>query len=332
MNKPIPNLVSVIIPCFNAEKWLSQAIESILNQTYPYIEIIVIDDGSTDHSLEIIKSYSQKVKWKTGKNQGANQARNLGFALSQGEYIQYLDADDYLFPDKIAKQIKILQTISADFVYSDWCYEYNLTEDSTQKGEVMVCGPKSDFLASLLANDRWSNLAPILFTRSILNLVNWDESLPAAQDRDFLLSLMLKKAQPVYLPGCDSIYRVHQGKTVSTACKLLWFKSHCLVMEKAEKQLSVAGKLSINYQQALAQGYLSIGKEYLYSNYFIPRKFFYYAQILDKIYKFSPDLFLKKKSKLYTIFYQLFGYKITEKISYYFYLHKLLFNFKLSFK
>ena len=82
MNQP---LVSVIIPCFNAEQFLSEAIDSILAQTYPRIEIIVIDDGSTDSSLEIIKSYDNRLIWQTGANKGGNHARNLGFTLAKIE-------------------------------------------------------------------------------------------------------------------------------------------------------------------------------------------------------------------------------------------------------
>lgn len=324
----IPQLVSVIIPCFNAEQWLREAIESILAQTYPQIEIIVIDDGSSDRSLAIIQSYGEKLIWRTGKNQGANKARNLGFTLSQGEYIQYLDADDYLLPDKIAKQVQTLQATTADFVYSDWRYQHHLDRGHFYLDRIQVCGVKTDFLESLLSNDRWSNLAPILFTRSIINRVSWDESLKAAQDRDFLISVMLANAQPVYQPGCDSIYRMHSATTVSTTSKLRWLQAHCLVMEKAEKQLAATNRLSVKYKQALATAYWSMGKEYLYSNFRIKNKYSYYKAILDKVYALSPNLLLKNKSLLYKIFYSLIGYQATEKLSYFFYNSKRKINHK----
>ena len=102
-------LVSIIIPCYNAEKWLTEAIDSCLNQTYSNIEVIVVDDGSTDGSLDIIKSYGNKIIWETGKNKGGNHARNRGFVLSKGAYIQFLDADDYILPEKIARQVDFLE-------------------------------------------------------------------------------------------------------------------------------------------------------------------------------------------------------------------------------
>lgn len=96
------SLVSIIIPCYNAERWVAEAIQSCLDQTYSPIEIIVIDDGSTDKSLEVIKSFGHKIRWETGPNQGGNVARNRGLELAKAEWLQYLDADDYLLPDKIA--------------------------------------------------------------------------------------------------------------------------------------------------------------------------------------------------------------------------------------
>ena len=75
--------------------------------------------------MEIIKSYGDKVIWETGPNCGGNHARNRGFALSKGEYIQYLDADDYLKPEKIERQVNFLKETSADIVYGDWQHQYH---------------------------------------------------------------------------------------------------------------------------------------------------------------------------------------------------------------
>ena len=96
-------LVSVIVPCYNCARWVTHAIELCLNQTYPNIEVIVVDDGSTDGSLEVLRQFLPRIRLETGPNRGGNFARNRGFKLSKGQYIQYLDADDYLEPDKIFK-------------------------------------------------------------------------------------------------------------------------------------------------------------------------------------------------------------------------------------
>ncbi|HIK16972.1 MAG TPA: glycosyltransferase family 2 protein [Leptolyngbyaceae cyanobacterium M33_DOE_097] len=132
-------LVSIIIPCFNAEKWLKETVDHCFQQSYRNIEIIIIDDGSKDDSLEIIKSFGDKVIWKTGPNRGGCHARNQGFSLAKGDYIQFLDADDVILPDKIKCQVECLKSSSADVVYSDWRYIYSFSwlADRTKKVE---CG------------------------------------------------------------------------------------------------------------------------------------------------------------------------------------------------
>ena len=98
-------LVSILIPCFNAEKYIRQCIDSALTQTHADKEVIVVDDGSTDGSLDIIRSFGKRVRWESGPNRGGNAARNRLLDLAKGEWLQYLDADDYLLPDKIERQL-----------------------------------------------------------------------------------------------------------------------------------------------------------------------------------------------------------------------------------
>src|SRR5215813_6146334 len=101
--------VSILIPCFNAERWIAQAIESGLAQTYEEKEVIVIDDGSRDGSLEVIKSFGDRIRWETGPNCGGNAARNRLLQLARGRWLQYLDADDYLLPTKLERQVAFLR-------------------------------------------------------------------------------------------------------------------------------------------------------------------------------------------------------------------------------
>src|SRR5947208_2592225 len=101
-------LVSILIPCYNAERWIAQAIESALAQTWPEKEVVVVDDGSTDGSLDVIKQFDGRIRWETGPNRGGNMARNRLRELAGGDWLQYLDADDYLLPDKIDDQMRFL--------------------------------------------------------------------------------------------------------------------------------------------------------------------------------------------------------------------------------
>src|SRR5687768_4945424 len=97
-------LVSVVIPCYNSAAWIRDAIGSCLAQTYQPLDIVVVNDGSTDNSVQIIEEYGQRVRLVSIANGGLSAARNFGMSVARGEYIQFLDADDYLLPEKIAHQ------------------------------------------------------------------------------------------------------------------------------------------------------------------------------------------------------------------------------------
>lgn len=120
LNEDVPDansLVSVIIPNYNQEKYISRAIDSILGQTYPEIEIIVVDDGSTDSSEFIIERYGKRISSVRKNNGGAASARNSGISKSKGKYICFLDADDYLNENFIFEQVTALQQSGNLLVY-----------------------------------------------------------------------------------------------------------------------------------------------------------------------------------------------------------------------
>ncbi len=112
---PLPQ-VSILIPCYNGEKFVAEAIESALGQTHSHVEVVVVDDGSTDNSVEVLKSFGDRIVFEAGPNQGACVARNRAFELSSGEYIQFLDADDKLDPRKLELQLPLLMNDQADMV------------------------------------------------------------------------------------------------------------------------------------------------------------------------------------------------------------------------
>src|SRR5215210_56605 len=119
-------LITIGIPCYNAEAWLQAAIESALAQSWPEKEVIVIDDGSTDQSVAIAQKFGDAIRLHRTANHGVNRARNEIIRLARGEWIQYLDADDYLLPEKVATQLKEAAPVDhAGIIYSpvyleDW--------------------------------------------------------------------------------------------------------------------------------------------------------------------------------------------------------------------
>jgi len=121
--------VSIIMPCYNIKKYLSLAIESVLSQTYSDYELIIIDNGSKDGSLEIIKKYMKKhnniILLESKKNKGVVGSRNIGIRKARGRFIAFLDSDDIWYPKKLIKQITFMEKIDSSIS----CTEYNLVSD-----------------------------------------------------------------------------------------------------------------------------------------------------------------------------------------------------------
>ena len=129
-------LVSVLIASYNHEKFIGVAIDSCLNQTYSPIEVIVVDDGSTDKSREIIANYGKKIIPVFKENEGAISTRNVGFSVCKGEYICLLDSDDYFFPEKIAELVKVVTS----GLEIGW-YFHRVKAIDTEKGELIRITP-----------------------------------------------------------------------------------------------------------------------------------------------------------------------------------------------
>ena len=114
-------LVSVIIPTYNRAKYLRQCIESVLSQDYPNLEIIVVDNGSTDNTPEILASFGNKIKCLKEEKGGASASRNKGLRAARGEFIAFLDSDDFYLPGKISLSVRKLQEDhSVSLVYTDY--------------------------------------------------------------------------------------------------------------------------------------------------------------------------------------------------------------------
>jgi glycosyltransferase involved in cell wall biosynthesis len=116
----LPGQVSVIIPNYNRETLIGETISNLLEQTLPPDEIIVVDDGSTDNSVAVIRSFGEKVKLIQQVNQGPGAARNEGLRMARGEFIQFQDSDDLFSRNKIERQSKLLEQSGADIVFSPW--------------------------------------------------------------------------------------------------------------------------------------------------------------------------------------------------------------------
>jgi len=205
--------VSVIIPCFNAEKWVAHAIQSVLNQDYPNLEVIVIDDGSADNSLDVIRSFGDRIRWETGPNRGACAARNRGLALTTAEYVMFLDADDWLVPGIIAKLVARSLELPPDTKTTI----FGQVIQTNAEGCALGSGQNPWVGDGERASDIWIMLdGPRTTTvlhqhRYLIEIGGFNPSLPSGQEFDLHIRLMqggmsfIHYAVPVYY------YRQHES-------------------------------------------------------------------------------------------------------------------------
>ncbi len=204
-------LVSIVIPCYNAAPWLAATLESALAQTWTATEIIVVDDGSRDHSLALARSFTARgVQVASQPNRGASAARNHGLRLARGEFIQFLDADDLLAPDKIALQMARLANEPADCLASgSWV---RFTDDPAAPRLVPFPNSRDlsgvEFLQINFEEGCMMHPAAWLVPRPLLDRAGpWDESLSLNDDGEYFARVVLAGRGIRFCTGAASYYR-----------------------------------------------------------------------------------------------------------------------------
>lgn len=205
--------VSVVIPTYNCDRYLPEAIESVLSQTYNDYEVIVIDDGSTDRTQEVLQPYQSQVRSIQQHNQGASAARNHGITLARGRWVAFLDADDVLFPDKLAAQIAIAAARpSLGIVHSGW-------QRVNEKRELLLTVEPWQQIPTLDL-ESWLRYKPVLpsamlFRRDWLEKVGgFDPQFSSAEDTDLVLRLVLHGCESAWLEQVTVQYRQHETNTM----------------------------------------------------------------------------------------------------------------------
>jgi glycosyltransferase involved in cell wall biosynthesis len=207
------SLVSILIPCYNAERWIAQAIESALAQTWLAKEIVVIDDGSTDHSLDVIRSFHNQIHWETGPHRGGNAVRNRLLDVARAKWVQYLDADDYLLPDKIARQMEFIgANPELDVAFGPITIEHWFEHGARRE---MRSIPEPHDLWVLLAS--WAlpqTGAPLWRKQAILDVGGWKQDQPCCQEHELYLRLLISNKRFAYHPTNGAVYRQWSTETV----------------------------------------------------------------------------------------------------------------------
>ncbi|MGD1705023.1 glycosyltransferase family 2 protein, partial [Dapis sp. BLCC M229] len=211
MFNPVAPRVSVIIATYNNGHYILEAISSIFNQTYTSYEIIVIDDGSTDNTRQVLEPYLDKLRYVYQENKGVSHARNLGLEMARGEFISFLDADDFFLPDKLAKQVAIFDARpSLGIVHSGWRL---INEKGEKISDIELWHNSLE-----LDLETWVVWKPVtismMFRKSwIKSAGGFDTRWHHGEDIDLVLRLSINGCEAVWLPKITYCYRQHHCNT-----------------------------------------------------------------------------------------------------------------------
>jgi glycosyltransferase involved in cell wall biosynthesis len=214
-------LVSAVIPAFNAARFIEQAIDSVLAQTYTNYEIIVVDDGSSDDTLEKLKSYGNKVTIISQPNKGVSSARNAGIMKSRGEWVAFLDADDYWEKEKLARQIDyIKQNHDVVLVHTGKRLfgEHGTIEYDDDEAPFHLLRQSANFRSLLVRN--CVNTSSVMVKRDVVVEAGmFDITLRQCEDQDLWLRVA-KRGQLGYIPEDLFNYRMHGGQATAKTGEL----------------------------------------------------------------------------------------------------------------
>lgn len=300
--------VSIIIPAFNVSSYIEDCIHSAFAQTYPHIEVICIDNNSTDetwHKLEELKQqYPQLIIDKETKP-GAPAARNKGLKLSKGEWLQFLDADDLLMPEKVAHQLSLLNETNRDVPFiAAICLKRDL-KGNEQKTYLNKEHPfKSLFVTQLGITS--SNL----WNRQYIKKINgWDESLKSSQEADLMFRLLQVKDEVMYDDEALTIVRERtEGQISQQNYSEKWTRYF-------EKRMEIVKWLAINKTE-LYNREKPFFEEVLFGILKImANKDLKTANSLYKKYltgSYTPSSNQSHSTRMYLMLYKLFGFKWAE--------------------
>ncbi|MBX7174805.1 MAG: glycosyltransferase [Pyrinomonadaceae bacterium] len=206
--------ISIIIPAYNAAKFIGQAIESIFRQTLPPLEIIVIDDASTDQTVSLVEKYSSPVRLLKQKKSGVSAARNFGIRESIGEFVAFLDADDiFIEPTKLEKQLALIKEKDCDLVMSGW----RITDENLNKiadRPLWLEVPQIN-LFHLIRTVAVLPSAMFVRRSKLLEIDGFDKSLTNAEDVDLVFRLLLANCQAEWLKEITVAYRKHPANATN---------------------------------------------------------------------------------------------------------------------
>jgi glycosyltransferase involved in cell wall biosynthesis len=234
-------LVSVIVPCFNAERWISETLDSVFTQTWQPIEVIVVDDGSRDRSVSLVRSKTfAKLKLVTQENRGQTSALNRGLLEAQGDFIQYLDADDVLHPSKIELQMRRIVDDPTAVATAEW----GRFSDKPAAAQFTPDATWTDLDSVSFLVESWRDGAGMMMpglwlcSRQIVERAGpWREDLTLNNDAEYFCRIVLSARRVLFCPGARVYYRSGLPGSLSSHKTAASFQSNFKVLEACQRHL-----------------------------------------------------------------------------------------------
>ncbi len=248
--------VSILIPCHNAERTLARSVESALAQSHADKEVIVVDDGSTDGSVHVLSTFGDRIRLEQQDNAGGGAARNRLLELSSGSWLQYLDSDDYLLPDKISAQVAYLEkNPQVDVLYGPVILEARPGEREVLE----IPKPRDPWV--LLARWWLPQTGAILWRKSAVESVGgWKVGQPVCQEHELYLRLLQAGMTFQYIAEAGAIYCQKTDSSVSTQAPGTTRRHRMAITADLERFLGTSDQLTPQRLAAVQQSRFEIAR------------------------------------------------------------------------
>ena len=305
----MPSLVSIGIPCYNAAQWIAASVTSALDQSWPDKEVIVVDDGSTDGTLEELRKFGDAIRVEQAPHGGANRARNRILKVARGEWIQYLDADDYLRKEKITRQFaEAAPAEEADVIYSPILLE------TWREGRALPPAPEpidaaADIYTQLL---RWQlpQTSGALWRKAVLEEIGgWDEDPSQLCDEHDCYFRALKAGRRfVFAPTPNAVYRIWSEETRSHSNQRPVILSRTALCEGLRDWLLAQGAWTPKHREVLGQSLLEMARKLASEN-------LEFAARYQAAHKADIHLAGPAAPKTYQFVYRALGFRAAEVVA-----------------
>lgn len=253
--------VSVIMPTYNRREFTAEAVASALDQGPINMEVIVVDDGSSDGSREAIQADFPQIQVLTQEHQGACVARNRGMAAASGRFIKFLDSDDKLAPNTVAGQVEALEASGGQVLYGDFEIFGDLADPRVAGVPVRVTGTMPEDPVTVLLGEWFCAPFTYLYRAEAVKDLCWAVELECLQDVDWNVRVAQCGYEFEYHAGIAGYYRVH-GDQITSSSHLRYAVNRCRILDRVVGELTERGEMTDPRRLIIAHGYWNAARAY----------------------------------------------------------------------